>query len=67
MDEPTPRGALTREALNGFPWLYPPQPSARAAPRRQRPPESRYVSALLRPAKIETMPFVSTRIPTNTG
>ena len=66
MDETTPRGALAREALNGFPWLYPTQPSARAAPQRRRPPEIRYVSALLGPAKIETMPFVSTRIPTNT-
>jgi uncharacterized protein (TIGR00369 family) len=28
-------------------------------PQRQRPPETRYVSALLRPAKIETMAFVS--------
>jgi hypothetical protein len=36
-------------------------------PQRQRPPEIRYVSALLRPAKIETMPFLSTSIPTNTG
>jgi hypothetical protein len=31
-------------------------------PQRQRSPETRYVSALLRPAKIETMAFISTGI-----
>jgi hypothetical protein len=64
--EPTPRGALTQEALNGF-FLLDRAHLEAMPPQRQRPPEIRYVSALLRPAKIETMPFLSTSIPTNTG
>jgi hypothetical protein len=44
-DEPTPRDGVPQEALNGSSWLCPPQPES-LRPQRERPPETRYVSAL---------------------